>query len=321
MPQVRNRFAGRTSKAPREVQVTNAVHWDVAAEEFLADCKRRGHTPSTQDIYRSILLGPRTDEFLRDQRITALREFDANRLRRFETELQDAELSPSTVHQYHRVLKTFLGFCVREGFDVDARVGDVSGPRLAETEPDTYTAVEERQLIAAARHPRDRMIVEFLLGTGLRMSELINLDVDNVVDLGRQGAYLRVRQGKGRKDRQVHLDKDLHKQQQSYSRRHRPAGDGPLFAVTRSGGEVRRLSSEALKSMLRRLGIETGIHCHAHKFRHTFASRAIADGIDPITLQRVLGHTTLQMVSRYVHYSATDLIRAWRNARAGARAV
>ncbi|MCU1287558.1 MAG: Phage integrase family, partial [Acidobacteriales bacterium] len=49
-------------------------------------------------------------------------------------------------------------------------------------------------------------------------------------------------------------------------------------------------------------GKETGIHVHAHKFRHTFASRAIAAGVVPITLQRVLGHTTLTMVSRYVHY-------------------
>ena len=74
-----------------------------------------------------------------------------------------------------------------------------------------------------------------------------------------------------------------------------------------------------MKSILDRLGEEANVHCHAHKFRHTMASRAIADGVDPITLQRVLGHTTLEMVSRYVHYSAADLLDAWTVRRSGPR--
>ena len=76
-----------------------------------------------------------------------------------------------------------------------------------------------------------------------------------------------------------------------------------------------------MKTVLRRIGEDAGVHCHAHKFRDTFASRAITNGVDPITLQRVLGHTTLQMVSRYVQYSATDLVRAWRNAGTRSQAI
>ena len=71
-------------------------------------------------------------------------------------------------------------------------------------------------------------------------------------------------------------------------------------------GEIRPTTGESLKTVLRRIGEDAGVHCHAHKFRHTFASGAITNGVDPITLQRVLGQRTLQMVSRYVHYSATD---------------
>ncbi|MEA2616593.1 MAG: integrase/recombinase XerD [Chloroflexota bacterium] len=82
------------------------------------------------------------------------------------------------------------------------------------------------------------------------------------------------------------------------------------FPTTRGDGQP--LTPQGLKALLVRLGKETGIHVHAHKFRHTFASRAIAAGVDPITLQRVLGHTTLTMVSRYVHYSPTDLLDAWQ---------
>jgi site-specific recombinase XerD len=79
------------------------------------------------------------------------------------------------------------------------------------------------------------------------------------------------------------------------------------------------LDREAVKSILVRVGEGAGVHCHAHKFRHTFASQAITNGVDPITLQGVLGHTTLEMVSRYVHYSAADLLEAWGTRRSRAR--
>lgn len=321
MPQARNRFAVRRAAVLRAPANPDVVRWDVAVAQFLAECKRRGHTPATLSVYRSALLGPRTEEFRRDQKIEMVRDFTAAHLRAYEMELQAAELSPATVHQYHRTLKTFLGFCAREGMLVDERVHDVMAPRVPQTEPDAYTLDEEKRLLAAARHPRDRLILAFLLATGLRLSELIHLEVEDVVDLGRQGAYLRVRQGKGRKDRHVPLDDDIYRELQTYLRRVRPSGPGAVFIARRMKDEIRPMTGESLKTVLRRIGEDAGVHCHAHKFRHTFASRAITNGVDPITLQRVLGHTTLQMVSRYVHYSATDLVRAWRNAGTRSQAV
>ncbi len=70
------------------------------------------------------------------------------------------------------------------------------------------------------------------------------------------------------------------------------------------------MTPDALESLLDRLGKDVGVHCHAPKFRYTFASRAIANGVDPITLQRALGHTTVTMVSRCVHYSRIALLEA-----------
>jgi integrase/recombinase XerD len=64
--------------------------------------------------------------------------------------------------------------------------------------------------------------------------------------------------------------------------------------------------------VMRRISMETGIRVHPHKFRHTFATRALSAGVDVMALQRVLGHTTLAMVSRYVHYQKADLIEAWK---------
>jgi integrase/recombinase XerD len=283
--------------------------WEGAVADFLADCRRRNHTPATLAVYSSALLGPRISVFRADHGIKGLHDFTAERLRGLELELLDAGLSPGTVHQYHRTLKTFLLWCQSQGYAVDARTAQVQAPRRPQTEPATYTDAELRRLRAMARYPRDRFLVEFFLATGLRLAEVVAVALEDIVELPDRGVYIRIRQGKGRKDRLVPLDADFAKQLKAYIAKHHRQGCDRLFTNLR--GIPAPLDREAVKSILDRLGEEANVHCHAHKFRHTMASRAIADGVDPITLQRVLGHTTLEMVARYVHYSAADLLDAW----------
>src|SRR5207245_6799413 len=91
------------------------------------------------------------------------------------------------------------------------------------------------------------------------------------------------------------------------------AASSALFVTRRSrDGVYEPLSGRAVQLMMRRISKDTGIRVHPHKFRHTFATRALSAGVDVMALQRVLGHTTLAMVSRYVHYQKSDLIEAWR---------
>ena len=92
--------------------------------------------------------------------------------------------------------------------------------------------------------------------------------------------------------------------------------DPHLWISTRklgSADEHTPLSVGGLESVLQRLSQKTGIHTNPHKFRHTFASRALAAGVDSLVLQRALGHTTLAMVNRYVHFQTADLLRAWQS--------
>jgi integrase len=144
-----------------------------------------------------------------------------------------------------------------------------------------------------------------MLRTGLRLDELLGLVVDDVVE-GPDGAYLRVRHGKGRKDRVVPLDSPkakLSSKLRQYIRGVRPAdASSPhLFLRTRrNGGEYTPLTRRGLQILMQRLGERTGIHVHPHRFRHTVATRSLAGGVDVMALQRVLGHTTLAMVSRDV---------------------
>lgn len=87
-----------------------------------------------------------------------------------------------------------------------------------------------------------------------------------------------------------------------------------LFLTSRKiDGDYRPLSANGVQTLFDRLRKGNGIpHCHAHTTRHTFATRALQAGITPLVLRRVLGHSSVAMTDRYVHYQSSDLARAWK---------
>ena len=297
--------------------VARGLSWDEAVDLFLASKRAENLSPATLENYEWHLRGSRAKVFLADHEIVSPRQLDGEMLLRLQAELLAAGTSPALVHAFHRVWKNFAGFCIRRGYGVDPGVLAVKAPRQPQTEPETFTVEEERRIMAAARSPRDRLLIELLMRTGLRLEEVCNLTVDDVVE-GPEGAWLRVRHGKGAKDRVVPLDTGrvrLSKKLRDYIRQERPAaaGSSALFLTRRSrDGVYEPLSRRAVQLMMRRISRDTGIRVHPHKFRHSFATRALAAGVDVMALQRVLGHTSLAMVSRYVHYQKADLLEAWR---------
>jgi integrase/recombinase XerD len=294
--------------------------WDGAVAAFLGDCRRRNLSPATIETYRWVLAGVRLTTFRRDQRITAPARLTGEQLKAFELELVDAGLRPGSVAVFHRSLRTFLGFCRSEGLGVGDAVLEVRGPRQPREEPETFTADEERRLLETAHTERDRILIEFMLRTGLRLSEVAAVTVDDIIT-SPDGAYVRVRQGKGRKDRAVPLDTGSTKfsrRLRAYITASRPVDsrEPALFlARHREDGAIVPLTAHGIKTMLTRLGVAAGVQANPHKFRHTFATRALSAGVDVMALQRALGHTTLAMVSRYVHYQKDDLLEAWRRRR------
>jgi integrase/recombinase XerD len=304
---------------PAVAPETASPDWSHAVDAFLRDARSRNCSPATIDNYRTYLTGSRAEQFLRDYGIRSVSDIAPSHLRDFQAELLDAGLSAGTVATFHRVIRNFLGFCRREGWGVGAETLQVAPPPQATNEPETYTESEVQLILAAARTGRDRFLVEFMLRTGLRLSEVASVTLDDIVT-GAEGPYLRIRQRKGPTDRIVPLDtsnyrfsRELH----SYLRDERPAGakDPHLFLTTRRDpvtGEFGPLATQGIKMLLRRIGQDTGIHVHAHKFRDTFATQALAAGVDSLVLQRALGHSTLAMVNRYVHFQTRDLLDAWR---------
>lgn len=309
---------------PRTELTPHALAWDEAVEAFFADCRRRNlSTETITGVYAWVLRGERIRQFRADHTIRKIEQFDADMLRTFEEELVASGLAPRSVSIFHRTLKTFA-FCIDREFLTDEKILRVKGPRLPQDHPVGFTAEEERRLLIVAERysQRDRVLLEFMLRTGLRLSEVSNLTVDDIVEAP-EGSFVRVRQGKGRKDRIVPLDSPGHslsKTLRHYLRNVRPHDTrqrGVWLSHKKIGkdGDYTTLSPNGIEIMFKRISAYTGIHAFPHRCRHHFATRSLAAGLNPLALQRALGHTTMAMTSRYVSASEADLLDAWRHRR------
>jgi site-specific recombinase XerD len=319
VPQVPIKRRARPLDRDRLVEENrDPTYWEAAVEAFLREKRRANCSEGTLENYRHHLSGPRTRSFLADAGVRTVDQMTADRLRRFEAELREAGCAPGTIGTYHRILKNFLGFARDEGLGVVPDVLRVTGPRMPQKAPGTISEKEEQVLQNAAPSERDRFLIRFLIRTGLRVEELANVLVSDIRD-GPDGSYLLVRQGKGAKDRVVPLDGRtvrFSKEIRRYLRDVRPtdSDSDSLFLTNRAPqGTYSALQRTSIQTMLQRLELRTGIKCNPHRFRHTFATRAIQAGIPPLAVQRALGHTTMNMVSRYVHYDPSSLIAAWKD--------
>jgi site-specific recombinase XerD len=169
------------------------------------------------------------------------------------------------------------------------------------TLPSVLAAEEVVRLINAAETPRDRTFVQVAYGCGLRLSELIHLQVGDI-DSGRM--VIHVRQGKGAKDRLVPLSRRLLEELRAYWRRYRPAtwlfpGERPEQPI--SGSNMQRRFGQ----LVQRVGLTK--HCSLHTLRHSYATHLLEAGVDLLTLKMLLGHKTLETTTRYLHVSTQRL--------------
>ena len=151
---------------------------------------------------------------------------------------------------------------------------------------------------------RDRAIVLVLLDSGLRASELCAL---TVADVDVTTGYVLVKRGKGGKGRITYIGKQTRRALWRYlsSRKTTPAE--PLF-VARTGHPLDR---DRLGALLANLGDRAGVpDVHPHRLRHTFATEFLRNGGNLLALQRLLGHSSLEMVRRYATIAESDLQRA-----------
>jgi integrase/recombinase XerC len=158
---------------------------------------------------------------------------------------------------------------------------------------------------------RDRAIVETLYSSGLRISELVGLDWP---DLDAEMGLLRVRHGKGNKERIVPIGEPAIKALEAW-RRNMPAAageSGPIFTNLRG----RRISTRSVELIVARLLARSGVanRITPHGLRHSFATHLLDHGADLRSIQEMLGHASLATTQRYTHVSVNRLKEVYSRA-------
>ncbi len=277
----------------------------------------RAASPHTLRSYRSDLL-----EFAqhsgRGDAGGWLRGVDARAVRAYLAHLHGRGLDAVTIARKLASLRSWFRFLVRRGVLERNVAREVRGPRLPRKLV-SFLPIDEAMVLMDATPPghpsraRDRAVLELLYATGLRVSELAGLDLN---DLDGSERTVRVL-GKGGKERIVPygsraagaLDAHL---------ACRGAVRGPLFANRRGG----RLTVRSIHSIVRRSAAACGItrRVSPHTLRHTFATHLLDAGADLRMIQELLGHSRLSTTQRYTHVSADQLMRAYDAAHPRARA-
>jgi integrase/recombinase XerD len=235
----------------------------------------------------------------------------------------DAPYRATSVARTLSAVRSFHRFLLREGItDRDPAVG-VPQPRLPRSLPRPLPVEDVRRLLEAPDEGsptglRDRAILELLYGSGLRISELTGLDVD---DLDLEEKSVRVL-GKGGKEREVPLGSFGRDSVGAYLTRGRPAlasaaTRGAVFLNARGGRLSRQSCARLLGHYVRRAGIERRVTLHT--LRHSFATHLLEGGADVRVVQELLGHASVATTQIYTLVTARHLREVYEESHPRAR--
>lgn len=212
--------------------------------------------------------------------------------------------SVATMHRLKAVVRSFFAWTVETGFADTNPASHVVTKRLSRTPPKFLTEAEKRRLLkelhdrANPLARRDRVIFELFLGTGIRLAELVNLDIDDV-DLDGKHIYI---MGKGGIPQVKFLKTSLRTLLRSYLKERRRLADPQITALFVSSRGTRiccRQVAQRLAFWLARAGIQKDITPHG--LRHTFATHLYAATSNLLLVKRALDHRDISTTEIYTH--------------------
>jgi len=217
-------------------------------------------------------------------------------------------LSSATIHGHVRTLRAFYNWLVTEGLTQNNPAKDLKLPKVTRKVVSTLSDKEIGTILnvlsTSPSDARNQTLFMLLLDTGLRIGELVNLKVDDVhMDEG----YLKV-MGKGKKERIVPIGNNAQRALQCYLFRFRPKPINPVIDNVFLSTSSQPLTENSMKLTFSRLAKSSGVvRLHAHLCRHTFAINYLLNGADIFSLREIVGHTTLDMVSHYLHFTSSQI--------------
>lgn len=234
-------------------------------------------------------------------------------IRRFLGEMQKKNYARSSVIRKVASLRSFFKFLWREGILRENPMTALYSPRTARTLPHFLSADETEQLLDAVDGSdwmalRDRTILEFLYSTGIRVSELTSLNLDDV-DFGSELVKIR---GKGKKERIVPVGRLALK----FLKEYLTARKGPMsktIFINKTGG---RITSRSVQRMIKKYVLSKGLSKDVtpHTLRHSCATHMLDRGADLRSVQEMLGHSSLSTTQIYTHVTAEKLKKIYDKA-------
>jgi integrase/recombinase XerD len=225
------------------------------------------------------------------------------------------DLSTNSVGRLIAVLKSFFNYLFEEDLITQNPTRKIHLPKKISPIPKVISKFEVDMILAAIKHSpircrrnylRDKLVISMLYYTGIRRSELLSLNW-NDINLGK--STLAVRSGKGRKDRIIPIHPKLLQSLDLYLAQRLPMDNYALFI----GEQGKRLSKASFSNILKMyLGL-SGLNSKkytAHSFRHSFASSLVEAGVDIFTVQKLMGHSSLDATRIYISVSTRNLASA-----------
>ena len=239
--------------------------------------------------------------WIEQQSVTAPEQVTARYVRQYIADLSDRGNKDTTLHAHARAIRTLLRFWHVEGYTSAPVKFDM--PKLFKKRLPVLT-VEELQAILKGCKSRDKALILFMVDSGLRRSEVCALNWD---DVNMANGLVRVRQGKGKKDRASVVGVATRRALLKYRRTLKDVSDNAPLFQTQTGS---RFVSNGFIQIFNRIKKRTGIYITPHTLRRTFVILSLRNGMDVLHLQSLGGWTSLDMVYHYAQMVDDDLLQA-----------
>lgn len=274
-------------------------------QEFLFDCKVRELSKTTIHNYEK-QLGKFRRCIREECNVLTLEELKPVHIKKYIAHLQDKGCSPAYINDLLKAVKCICGYAYREGYTnelITERIKNVKQPKVL------IHPFSTKEISAMIKYfngndfleVRNKMILMMFFDTGIRLSELINMKLDQIQD-----AYFII-YGKGNKERVVPKNAMVSKQLLKYLRVRAQYFSTEKFYeeeyvfLSKNGY---RLTTEAIRVFMREAGEAVGVNpkvrISPHTCRHTFAQQQLRNGLDIYSLSRVLGHESVAITQRYL---------------------
>ena len=253
--------------------------------------------------------------------------FDHDSMLRYLLELKERKYAPTTIARKVAAVKSFYSFLVAEGMIRENPTRDMPSPKVGKSLPRPISIAQARQLIeqpskqSTIEAKRDRAMLELLYASGMRVSELVSLDLADInignVDDGSVRCF-----GKGRKERLIPIYRGAALILKEYLTEARPRlvhGSEEKAVFLNRRGE--RLTRQGLWQILKGYAKEVGLGTQVtpHTLRHSFATHMLSGGADLRSVQELLGHANISTTQVYTHLTTDHIRRAYEKSHPRAK--